>query len=233
MTRHIKFTLLSLALLVVINTHAQMLTPVKHFDKVIVSLHIQATFIEGDEESVNVEKITVDKSKIHIEVNGGTLRVYLEGAKDVEKNETDYKNGYKEKHSIYTGTVVTAAITYKTLHELSLRGEEDHVCKSVLKGDKFNLKIYGESDVTLNAVNLSELATTIYGESNLKVLSGFVKSQKYVAYGEGKINSLAISGNSSIITAYGKADFKVNVSDEIKDNSLRSSQSSLYRQPCY
>ncbi len=216
MILHIKYTLLSLALVTVVNTQAQMLTPVKHFDKVIVSPHIQATFVEGDEENVNVEKSTVDKSKIHIEVNAETLRVYLEGAKDIEKNETDYKNGYKEKHSIYKGTVVTAVITYKTLHELSLRGEEDHVCKSVLKGDKFGLKIYGESDVTLNAVNLGELATTIYGESNLKILSGSVKSQRYVAYGEGKINSLAISGNSSSITAYGEADFKVNVSDEIK-----------------
>ena len=102
------------------------------------------------------------------------------------------------------------------MHELSLRGEEDHVCKSVLKGDNFDLAIYGESDVTLNAVNLGELTTAIYGESNLKILSGTVKSQKYVAYGEGKINSLAIKGNSSKITAYGEADFKVNVSDEIK-----------------
>ena len=216
MIRHIKYTLLSLALVTVVNAHAQMLIPVKHFDKVIVSPHIQATFIEGDKESVNVEKSTVDKSKIHIEVNGETLRIYLEGAKDIEKNETDYKNGYKEKYSIYTGTVITAVIIYKSLHELSLRGEEVHVCKSVLKGEKFNLKIYGESDVTLNAVSLSELATTIYGESHLKILSGSVKSQKYVAYGEGKINSLAVSGNRSILTAYGEADFKVNVSDEIK-----------------
>lgn len=216
MQQHIKYALLSLALLLVINAPAQMLTPVKHFDKVIISPHIQATFIEGNEESVNVEKSTVDKSKLHIEVNGTTLRVYLEGAKDFEKNEKDYKNGYKEKHSIYTGTVVTAVITYKTLQGLSLRGEEDHICKSVLKGDKFSLKIYGESDVTLMAVELNELTATLYGESNLKILAGTAKSQKYVAYGEGKINSLAINSSNSKITAYGEADFKVNVSDEIK-----------------
>lgn len=70
--------------------------------------------------------------------------------------------------------------------------------------------------MTLNAVDLGELATSIYGESNLKILSGSAKSQKYIAYGEGKINSLAISGSTSKITAYGEADFKVNVSDEIK-----------------
>ena len=199
--QNIKYFLLSLLLFFAINAQAQTVTAVNHFDKIIVSPHIQVTFAEGSEESVTVENSSVDKSKIHIEVN---------------KNETDYRNGYKEKHSIYKGTAVTALVTYKTLNELSIRGEEKQLCKSVLKGDKFILKIYGESDVILNEVNLGALEATIYGESNLQIMSGFIKFQRYIAYGEGKINSLAISGNNGKITAYGEADFKMNVSDEIR-----------------
>jgi hypothetical protein len=107
-------------------------------------------------------------------------------------------------------------VTYKTLNDLSVRGEETQVCKSLLKGDKFSLKIYGESKVFLDEVDLGELKTTIYGESVLEIKSGSIADQKYVSYGESKINSLGIKSNTTKITAYGEADFLVNVSDKIK-----------------
>jgi hypothetical protein len=191
-------------------------TAVKHFDKVIVSPYIQVTFVEGNEESVSVEKCTVPIEKLNIEVHGGTLRVYLDGAKDIPKSETTHENGYRQRRERYHGTVVTATITYKTLDELSIRGEETQVCKSLLKGDNFRLKIYGESHVYLNEVNLGQLHTTMYGESLLEIKSGSIADQKYTVYGESKINSLAIEGNTSKITAYGESEFQVNVSDEIK-----------------
>ena len=195
---------------------AQTATAVNHFEKVIVSPHIQVTFIEGNEESVIIENSTVDKEKINIEVKDKTLRIYLDGAKEITKNEKSYENGYKQKHSIYSGTVVTATVIYKTMNELSVRGEETQVCKSLLKGDKFRLKIYGESQVFLNEVDLRELQATVYGESFLEIKAGKVTDQKYTVYGESKINSLGITGNTTRITAYGEANFRLNVSDEIK-----------------
>lgn len=190
--------------------------PVESFNKVIISPHIQVTFVEGNEESVMIDKSYVSDDKINIEVNGKTLRIYLDGAKEVTKNEKVYKDDYKAQQPIYHGTEVTATVTYKTLNELSIRGEETQLCKSLLKGDKFRLKIYGESTVILNEVDLGELQTTIYGESSLEIKSGSIQSQRYVAYGEGKVNSLGISGNTGKITAYGEGDFRMNVSDEIK-----------------
>ena len=195
---------------------AQTTTAVRHFDKIIVSPHIQVTFVEGNEETVAIEKSTVPNDKINIEVKNGTLRIYLDGAKEIDKNETTYENGYKQKRPLYHGTVVTATVTYKKLDELSIRGEETQVCKSLLKGNKFRLRIYGESHVLLNEVDLGELQATIYGESYLDIKAGSVADQKYTVYGESKINSLAIESNTTKITAYGEADFRVNVSDEIK-----------------
>ena len=191
-------------------------TAVKAFDKIIVSPYIQITFVEGDKEEVNIENCTVDKSKLHIEVNNKTLWVYLDGAKQIPKNETTYKNGYKEKHSIYHGTVVTAIITYKTLNDLSIRGEETQLCKSPLAADKFNLKIYGESKVVFNEVNFGELHTKLYGESTLEIKAGTIKEQRYTSYGESKINTIAVNGRTSYITAYGEAEFTMNASDKIK-----------------
>ena len=188
---------------------------VGHFSKIIVSPYIQVTLVQGEQESVTVDELHVDSNKLHIEVNNGTLRVYLEGAKDFPKNEKDYSNGQKETHPLYRNTLVVTTITYRELNELSLRGEEKQVCKSPLKGDRFVLKIYGESDVSFEKMDLAKLEATLYGEGRLNILAGSIVEQKYVCYGEGKINSLAVNGNKSVLTAYGEAGFKLNVSDRI------------------
>lgn len=129
------------------------------------------------------------------------------------------KNGKKMKRPIYKGTIVVATITYKTLNDISVRGEETLVCKRVLKGNKFDLKIYGESRIFLNEVNLKKLHTTIYGESELEIKSGTIQHQKYTAYGESKVNTLAIENEETKITAYGEAEFKINASKKIKITS--------------
>ena len=189
------------------------------FNKVIVSPYIQVTLVQGEEESVTVNELHVDSGKLHIEVNDKTLRIYLEGAKDFPKNEKDYSSGYRETHHLYRNTSVVATITYKKLEALSFRGEEDQLCKSPVNGDKFVLKIYGESNVTFNEMNLQKLSATLYGESTLEIKAGSVKDQKYTCYGEGKVNSLAIDGSTSRVTAFGRANFKLNVADRIKITS--------------
>jgi len=195
---------------------AQTVTTVNSFDKVIISPNIQVTFIKGDRETVAIEKSTVSNDKIHIEVNDKTLRIYLDGQKDFPKNEKKYENGFKEKQPLYKGTVVTATVTYKTLNDLSIRGEETQVCKSLLKGDKFKLRIYGESHVILQDVDLAQLDATLYGESTLEIKSGTIKSQRYIAYGESNVKCFDIHNITTKITAYGESHFQINASDSIK-----------------
>ena len=212
-----------LFLLIAVAASAQTKTT-SPFNKIIVSPYIQVTLVQGDEESVTVNEIHVDASKLHIEVNDKTLRIYLEGAKDLPKNEKDYSSGYKETHPLYKNTSVVATITYKKLNALSLRGEEHQLCKSPINGDKFMLKIYGESNVTFNEMNLQQLAATLYGEGTLEIKAGSVKDQKYVSYGESKVNTLAINSTTARVTAYGRAEFKLNVTDRIKVTSFGESE---------
>ena len=213
----------ALLMIVSYNMYGQA-TTVAHFEKIIVSPYIQVTFVEGDKEEVNVENCTVDKSKLHIEVNGKTLWIYLDGAKQIPKNETSYNKGYKEKKFIYKHTVVTAVITYKILNELSIRGEETQLFKSSLSADKFNLRIYGESKVIFNEVNFSELYTKLYGESTLEIKAGTIKEQHYTSYGESKINTAAVNGRTGYIVSYGEADFTLNASDKIKMTAFGESK---------
>ena len=197
---------------------------VDHFSKIIVSPYIQVTFIQGDKESVTIDDIEVDTSKLHIEVDDNTLRIYLEGAKDFPQYEKDYSNGYKETYPLYNKTSVEATITYKTLEALSIRGEETQLIKSPVEANEFTLKIYGESEVIFDEMNVQAMETTMYGESRLEIKSGTIKEQKYTCYGDGRINSSAINGSTGRIIVYGEADFKMNVADRIKITSYGSTQ---------
>ncbi|SEB04285.1 head GIN domain-containing protein [Pedobacter hartonius] len=205
------FTLLTLE-----NTIAQELNPVEHFEKVIVSPHVQATLTKGDKESVTIQSNSVSRDKVHIELNGKTLRVYLEGAREVTKNEKLNENGRDVKNPIYKGTVLTVAISYQTLKELSVRGEETITIKSKLDQENFDLTIYGESKIYFDEVRLKEMHTTIYGESYLELKSGEITEQKFTAYGESKVNALAVNNSITRATLYGETELNLNVSKKIK-----------------
>lgn len=218
MVRIIVF-LITLTFLFIETAFAQDIRTLAHFDNVIISPHIQITLVEGSEETVTIEDNKVDNEKLITEVNGKTLRIYLKDAKEITNHTTVVENGVKIKRPIYKGTIVTATITYKTLNDISVRGEETLVCKSPLKGNNSNLKIYGESHIYLNEVNLKKLQVTIYGESALEIKAGTIQNQKFTAYGESKIDALAIDNEETKITAYGEAEFKINASEKIKITS--------------
>ncbi|MEO1010433.1 MAG: head GIN domain-containing protein [Bacteroidota bacterium] len=189
---------------------------VKSFDKVIVSPHIQATLVEGFEESVTVDYSNVPEGDLHMEVDGNTLWVYLEGAKIITGSEKERGNGYTRNRSYYTGNQAKVTITYKELETLSVRGEEKITCESLLDQKDFTLRIYGESQVYLAQVELNKLKATIYGTSYLEVQKGKIGYQKFTAYGESRVNSIAIENFDTKILAYGESDFRVNVTDRLK-----------------
>lgn len=205
-------------------TVAQEVVSVAHFDKVIVSPHIQVTFVKGEKESVTIQSCTVSRDKVNIESNSKTLRVYLEGAKELDKNEKVNENGRPIKRSVYQGTVLTLTVTYINLEDLSIRGEETINLKSKLEQENFDLNIYGESKVYFDHVQLQSMHTTIYGESSLTLKSGKIAEQKFTVYGESKVDALGINNNLTKVTLYGEADLKLNVTDQIKVTAYGEAQ---------
>ncbi len=215
--QQLKTILAACALFAVTLTSNAQTGPVDHFKKVIVSPYIQVTFVQGEKESVTINDIIVDSSKLHVEVQDGTLRLYLDGAKDVPSQEHVYTtDGGKHSYNLYPNHAVIATVTYKTLESLSLRGEETQLCQSPLTAEEFTLRVYGESRVIFTEVHIGEMHTTMYGESTLDLKSGSVNEQYYTCYGESKINTTAITGREGKIVAFGEAEFRLNVSDRIK-----------------
>lgn len=192
---------------------------VETFDKVIVSPHIEVVFKEGDKESVLVESITVPNEKLNVIVKNNTLNIYLDGAKITADKKKEKINGNKRKTPIYIGTVVKAIITYKKINSLDLRGKERFVFESSISSDKMRLKIYGESQVYMNDVNLKNLQVSIYGESYLEIKQGKIENQKFTAYGESKVNTLNVNNIETKLVAYGDGTFQFNVAEKLKITS--------------
>lgn len=186
------------------------------FDKIIVSPHIALTLVEGERESVTIENAKLPEEKIQMVVEGNTLRLYLEGAKLVTKAEEVSTEHWRGKRPLYQGTMATLTVTYRTLKNLSVRGEEIVRCKSPLKQEAFKLTVYGEAKVYFNEVDLEDLVVAIYGESYLEIVKGRVHRQVYRAYGESEVNTEAIANRETKITAYGESNFRVNVQDRLK-----------------
>ncbi len=195
---------------------AQAKTTVESFNKVIISPHIETTFVQGDEESVTILENTLSNDNINIEVKSGVLRVYLDDAKVTTKHKKIVKNGMKTKVPIYRGKVLTVQVTYKHIDNLSLRGEQEITCTSPINTEKFTLKIYGESQVVFNEVNFKEFNVDVYGESKLTIKKGNVENQHITTYGEGVINLVKVDNKTSKLKAFGEAKFSVNASERIK-----------------
>jgi hypothetical protein len=213
---HLKYALTMVASMVIHSLIAQNSRIVDPFDKVIVSPYIEVVFVEGPEERVTIESCSVDPAKLFVEVNGQTLRIYLEGAKETPKWNPYSGKKYEDYEPLYVGTVVKATVTYKRLSEVSLRGDEDQVFRGLLKAKDFRLKVYGNSEVTFEEVEMDEYHATLYGDNTLAMKSGKIASQHFTVYGVSRIECKEITTNTSKLTTYGEADYYVNASDEIK-----------------
>lgn len=189
---------------------------VQEFNKIIISPHVEVNLVAGDETSVVIENAKVPLNKINVQVEGNTLRVYLDGAKTVTKSERVSSDNWNGKRPIYNGTMVTATITYKTLKNLSVRGEEIVRCKSGINEDELKLTLYGETKVYFDDLDLNELVVAIYGTSYLEIAKGNVGRQVFRAYGESEVNTIGMENNETKITAYGESNFRVKVANRLK-----------------
>lgn len=189
---------------------------VEDFDKVIVSPHISVTFVQGSQNNIVIHSSTEPLEKLNVEVVGSTLRLYLDGAKTYTDSKKEKGDNYSYNKPIYKGTVIVATVTYASLKELSLRGEEKFICESILDQSEFTLKLFGESQVYFNEVRLDNLTTTVYGESYLELKKGSIDNQKITAYGETTINTLGVKNNRTKITAFGEGSYRVAVKDRLK-----------------
>jgi hypothetical protein len=193
----------------------------KSFRKIIVSPRINLILEQGESESIRLTHSNVDANKINIEVQGKTLRIFLDDAKVTERM---YRTNGNQKRSIYHDASVTAYVTYKELEHLEIRGNSELTCNGPLSAERFTLKAYGENDINLASLKTEYLRTSLFGDNDLNIKTGKAEYQKYKLFGDNKIDTQDLKSFSATTTIFGDSRIKLNTQDNLKVNAFGESQ---------
>ncbi len=99
------------------------------FEKVAVSPKINLVLVKGDKGSVRIAYSNISPGKIKVEVVDNKLRIYIEQARFIDKRDRADSDNSNARISIYHDVTVTTYVTYRTINELEMRGEEELTCK--------------------------------------------------------------------------------------------------------
>jgi len=190
------------------------------FSKITVSPKINLILEKGSEESIRILYTNIDAGKINVEVEGNKLSIFLDQARIVDKRERTDEYDYDSKTSIYHNAEVTAYVTYTQLRSLEVRGEQEVISKGLLENESFDLKAYGQAEITFDSLIAQEFRAVVYGENKIKIKAGKAIHQRYRLYGENKIDTRALASTSVSTSIYGEGKLSVHASDEVRVSAI-------------
>lgn len=191
-------------------------TKLEAFDRIVASQYVNVILEKGDSESIRMVYSGVNPEVVNVKVKRKKLHIYLDDAKLVGKQEKIYYNGDRYTRSPYRGSSITAYITYRELRGLEIRGEEELVCNGAINADKFKLKVYGESEVTLSSLQAKRFKASIFGNNKIEIKAGAAEHQLYRLFGENKIDTQHLSSYTTASRIYGEGRLTINAQDELK-----------------
>lgn len=188
---------------------------VKHFTRVIASPRVNVILSKGDYESVRLVYENVSAHKINVDVNGKTLRIFLDNARKFERAKPN-TNEDGAKESMYAGVSVTAYVTYRELELLEIRGNQELSCKDAIVSDAFTLRAYGENDIRLSSLETSFFKAKLHGGNDVRIGKGRTLEQKYISYGENKVDAAGMRSDYIITSIFGEGSLKLNSAEEVR-----------------
>ena len=212
-----------LIILLVITGYAQAQDKEKSlppFTKIVASPRVNVVLQKGDRESIRLTYSNVAPENVNVIVSGKKLRIYLDHARVVEKQERTYDDGNRRRQGIYRNAFVTAFITFRELKEIEVRGDQELTCQDEINVDKLKLRAYGETQIDLAALNTKKFKASLYGENNLKIRSGDAGHQVYRLFGENKIDTRGLNSTSASTRIYGEGRLSLTASKQLVINAF-------------
>ena len=189
------------------------------FSKIVASPRVNVVLQKGDRESIRLTYSNVSPENVNVIVTRNKLRIYLDHARVVEKQERTYDDGNR-RQSIYRNASVTAFITFRELKEIEVRGDQELTCQDEINVDKLKLRAYGETQIDLASLNTKKFKASLYGENNLKIRSGDAGHQVYRLFGENKIDTRGLNSTSASTRIYGEGRLSLTASKELVINAF-------------
>ena len=180
------------------------------FTKLEVGPRIELVMVEGDQADIQLEFFGIHPDELHFKQSGKKVRMYLDKAKNWEKQKKIYTDYGHFKEAWYEDGYVVAYITYKELSKLVIKGDQDVDLKGSITDDIFKLKVYGDLDIEIDEIRAERMKVKMYGDCSLSFDSGSVAKQKYVLFGEHDIDASAITGELAKLTNFGDSHLDLN-----------------------
>jgi hypothetical protein len=192
----------------------------KHFTKIIASPRINVVLQKGEQENIRLVYNDITKSEINFFVKGKTLHIFLDDAKKVERTVREHGENGTYRRGVYEGVSITAFVTYRDLTMIEVRGGQELTCNDAIDSDRFKLRAYGETNITLASLKTEYFKASLYGQNNLKIKKGKVLEQKYRLFGENKIDTQEMRSEYTSTSIFGEGKLKIHSTEEIRVNAF-------------
>ncbi|GEM_PF-2054010 len=205
------FTVLSLFILVSSNSFAQKIEKdLEPFNKILIGPGVNLELIRSDHEKIHIVSESELVHDLTIAVDRGELKVYFDYKNFDFTDDNNFANGkYTLENTPYEGIRIYAKLYFRDLEELDFRGDQKLFCKDEIRNEEFEMKIYGECEVKLSAINVINGAIKSYGENEIEVLGGNSENLKIISYGESEIKVQGVRCEDIKLTSFGESEIEV------------------------
>lgn len=194
------------------------------FDQIVLGPYIELNLIEGDEEHIQIEAENIDTGLINIIVKHGKLRIYLDNAKYLPRNETSLKGKDKYIHEMYQDVQIYATVTFRELVSLAVISEEIISCQGSIKNTSFKLRTIGETKVFFENIEVEKLKIKSIGENEISIASGKAMACKTKLIGENKVGIVQIEANTAKFSSIGENRIECNTEEKLRILTIGESE---------
>jgi len=185
---------------------------IDEFNNLEISPYIGAILVEGSSPSVEILSSNIPEEKLKIKSSGKTLKLYISGSKNLNKNNDDRSNGGEIN--------VQVKITYTSLKRIKHKGDEKLVFESDFDSEELKLIGYGNGAIIFKSINVDELTGKLHGNFVVSAEKGLIEYQNFVMYGNSEISFGTVKNEVTKLSMYGNTEVDVNVSKLLKTSGF-------------
>lgn len=175
-----------------------------HFTRVYVSDHIDLLLEKGKSPSTVVSYENAEAEDIHLEVNGSTLRIFMEGCRRGCR-DNQYHNAHVQVH-----------LNYQILEKLVVMGEQTVEHLGEIRQDSFVLKAFGENEIRLDSIYTQYLKLSLFGDSQLYTRVGIVNDMILKTFGDQQVNLANLAIQNSKVKVFGESELDLQVHETLR-----------------
>jgi hypothetical protein len=203
------------------------------FDKVELSGSMDVVLERGNAEGVRIETQNLDTRQVLTEVQGRTLKVYME--KGAEKNMRNVRTkvfvtfrNLSEIDRSGSGNLLVLSDLSAPRFTFSSSGSGNLSCKGSIQADQISFRGSGSGNTDLAGFQTDLLNLSQSGSGNLKISGGRARNINLETSGSGNIDAFGLNSEVCMVKQSGSGNLHISTSESL-EVSMHGSGNVLYK----